>query len=175
MAVRLSALRAGRPLPPWRFLVLIFVRRSVGHSAMVRVSYRMVPPWSKVGSTCDVQNTINNGHNRTSLLPYRMGAYNRCKIMRLPLTSPVWAIHHEACGFRCTVCRAGNLYIIITRVAWISRSVHFNYRGAAWGSKLQLITITCENRCAANRCLVVLFIHPSAPTDCHQISHITSP
>jgi hypothetical protein len=36
MAVRLSALRAGRPLPPGRFLLLISVRGSVELRAIVR-------------------------------------------------------------------------------------------------------------------------------------------
>jgi hypothetical protein len=41
MAVRLSALRAGRPLPPGRFLVLISVKRlsrPQGHSAAGRIT-----------------------------------------------------------------------------------------------------------------------------------------
>jgi hypothetical protein len=37
MAVRLSALRAGRPLPPGRFLVLISVRDQVETRAIVRL------------------------------------------------------------------------------------------------------------------------------------------
>jgi hypothetical protein len=37
MAMRLSALRAGRPLPPGRFLVLISVRNSVDLRAIVRL------------------------------------------------------------------------------------------------------------------------------------------
>jgi hypothetical protein len=37
MAVRLSALRAGRPLPPGRFMVLICVRGSVDPRAIVRL------------------------------------------------------------------------------------------------------------------------------------------
>jgi hypothetical protein len=37
MAVRLSALRAGLPLPPGRFLVLISVRDRVDPSAIVRL------------------------------------------------------------------------------------------------------------------------------------------
>jgi hypothetical protein len=37
MAVRLSALRAGRPLPPGRCLVLISVRDRVDHRAIVRL------------------------------------------------------------------------------------------------------------------------------------------
>jgi hypothetical protein len=37
MAVRLSALRAGHPLPPGRFLVLIVVRGRVNPTAIVRL------------------------------------------------------------------------------------------------------------------------------------------
>jgi hypothetical protein len=37
MAVRLLALRAGYPLPLWRFLVLISVRGRVNHGAMARL------------------------------------------------------------------------------------------------------------------------------------------
>jgi hypothetical protein len=37
MAATLSALRAGRPLPPVRFLVLIFVRGLVDPMAIVRL------------------------------------------------------------------------------------------------------------------------------------------
>jgi hypothetical protein len=37
MAVRLSALRAGHPLPPGRFLVLISVRDSIDPRAIVRL------------------------------------------------------------------------------------------------------------------------------------------
>ena len=40
----------------------------------------------------------------------------------------------------------------------ISQTVHFNYRRAAWRSKLQLITITSENRCAANRYFAFLLV-----------------
>jgi hypothetical protein len=35
--VRLSALRAGRPLPPGRFLLLITLSRSQGHTAAGRI------------------------------------------------------------------------------------------------------------------------------------------
>jgi hypothetical protein len=37
MAMRLSALRAGRPLPPGRFLILISIRGSVDPRAIVRL------------------------------------------------------------------------------------------------------------------------------------------
>jgi hypothetical protein len=37
MAVNLSALRAGRPLPPVRFLVLIFVRSRVDQRAILQL------------------------------------------------------------------------------------------------------------------------------------------
>jgi hypothetical protein len=68
MAVMLSALRAARPLPPGRFLVLISVRGSVdprGHSA--------------AGSSIEKYNNLNG--NRTRDLP-------ACSLLPQPTTLP---------------------------------------------------------------------------------------
>jgi hypothetical protein len=70
MAVRLSAPRAGRPLPPGRFLVLISVRGRVDPRAILRLE-----------GLGQLKNTMNSFGNRTHDLP-------ACSIVPQPTTLP---------------------------------------------------------------------------------------